>query len=88
MEPISFSVGGRPGVNMGDALRKACVGLDGQGDPVLQDSGGAISCRFLVGLSLVLSKTFRLDVIQSSLGTQPTVVRARYDRCISCAVTY
>jgi hypothetical protein len=49
-EPVSFSVNGRLGVNMGDALRKAFAGLDGRDDPVLQNAAGAISCRFLVGL--------------------------------------
>ena len=50
LNPISFSVDGRPGVNMGEALRKACADLDGWDDPVLMDAAGAISCRLLVGL--------------------------------------
>lgn len=49
-DPISFNVDGHPGINMGDALRKMFTGLDGRDDPVLRDAGGAISCRFLVGL--------------------------------------
>ena len=48
-EPVFFSTGGRPGVNLRDALRKKFNDLDGQDDPVLQDSAGAISCRLLVG---------------------------------------
>ena len=50
-EPISFHVNGRPGINMGDALRKVFAGLDGRDDPALQDPPGTISCRLLVGLS-------------------------------------
>ncbi|KAF9643436.1 hypothetical protein BDM02DRAFT_3123468 [Thelephora ganbajun] len=46
-ESIYFSTNGRPGINLGDALRKKYAGLDGQGDPMLQDSAGAISCRLL-----------------------------------------
>ena len=49
LEPISFSMNGRPGINMGDALRKAFTGLDGRDEPVLPDAAGAISCRLLVG---------------------------------------
>jgi len=47
LEPISFSVDGRPGVNMGDALQKKFENLDGRDDPMLQNTSGAISCRFL-----------------------------------------
>jgi len=50
-ECISFGVNGRPGVNMGDALRKRFTGLDGRDDPVLRDAGKVISCRFSVRLS-------------------------------------
>jgi hypothetical protein len=50
LEPISFSMNGRPGINMGAALRKIYAGLDGRDDPVLQGASGAISCRLLVGL--------------------------------------
>lgn len=53
LEPVSFSVGDRQGINMGDALRKIYVGLNGRDDPVLQDTAGATSCRFLVGPSVV-----------------------------------
>lgn len=49
-EPISFIVNSRPGINMGDALRKTFTGLDGRDDPVLQEAAGAISCRLLVCL--------------------------------------
>ena len=49
--PISFSVNGFPGVNMGDAFHNTYTGLDGRDDLVLQDAGGAISCRLLVRLS-------------------------------------
>ena len=49
-EPIPFSVNGRPGINMGDALRKKFTGLDGWDDPVLQEAASAISCRLLVSL--------------------------------------
>lgn len=49
-EPTSFSVNGRPGVNMRDALRKEFTGFDGRDDPVLQGAASAISCRLLVGL--------------------------------------
>ena len=48
LEPIPFSTGGRPGVNLGDALRKKFTDLDGQDDPMLQDVAGAILCRLLV----------------------------------------
>jgi len=47
LESVSFSVGGRPGINLGDALHKTFEGLDNRDDPVLQDASGAISCRFL-----------------------------------------
>jgi len=48
LESILFSVNGRPGVNMGDALRKVFTGLDGRDDLVLQDASSAISCRLSV----------------------------------------
>ena len=48
LQPIFFSVGGRPGVNIREALRKEFENLDGRDGPVLQDTSGAISCRFLV----------------------------------------
>ena len=50
-EPIPFTVSGRPGLNMGDALCKRFMGLEGRDDLVLQDVGNAISCRLLVRLS-------------------------------------
>jgi len=53
LEPVSFIMGDRQGINMGDALRKIYVGLNDRDDPVLQDTAGAISCRFLVGSSVV-----------------------------------
>lgn len=51
LEPISFSVNGRPGVNMGDALHRRFTGLDGRDDLILQDAGDVISCRLSVRLS-------------------------------------
>ena len=48
---ISFEVNGRPGMNMGDALRKRFMGLDGRDDLVLQDANRAVSCRLSVRLS-------------------------------------
>ena len=60
LKPISFSVGGRPGVNIREALRKEFENLDGRDDPVLQDSSGAISCRFMV-IPSVPHESFRVD---------------------------
>ena len=48
--PIHFHVNGRPGLNIGNALRKNFQGLEGRDDLVLQDAGRAISCRLLVRL--------------------------------------
>ena len=82
-EPISFSVNGRPGINMGDALRKSFAELDGRDDPVLQDAQGAISCRLLVSCGSPLGRqTTGVYLIPSSLGIQPTAVRPRYVRQI------
>jgi len=50
-EFISFGVNGSPGMNMGDALRKRFMGLDGRDDLVLQGANRAISCRLSVRLS-------------------------------------
>ena len=50
LAPIFFSVNGRPGINLGDALRKTSTGLDGRDDPVLQEATSTISCRLLVRL--------------------------------------
>ena len=47
LESIFFQVNGSPGVNMGDALRKKFVGLEGRDDLVLHGTK-AISCRFSV----------------------------------------
>ena len=47
-EPILFHVNGRPGVNMGDALRNEFTGLDGRDDPMFQDGVDAFSCRLMV----------------------------------------
>jgi hypothetical protein len=44
---VSFSVDGRPGINLRDALHKTFTGLDDRDDAVLTDSAGAISCRLL-----------------------------------------
>ena len=49
-KPIYFSVDGRPGINMGDALRERFTGLDGRDDLMLQDASSAISCRLSVRL--------------------------------------
>lgn len=51
LESIHFSVNGRPGVNVEDALRRRFTYLDGGNDPVLLDAGPAISCRLSVRLS-------------------------------------
>ena len=51
LEDISFRVNGRPGVNMGDALRKRVAGLDGQDELVLQGASSVVSCRLSVCLS-------------------------------------
>ena len=47
-EPILFHVNGRPGVNMGDALRKEFAGLDGRDDLMFQGGVNAFSCRLMV----------------------------------------
>lgn len=70
LEPVSFGVGGRPGINLGNALRKRFEGLDGRDDPVLQDAAGAISCRFLVGLS-VFHKIFGVDSVHPQFPGYP-----------------
>jgi len=64
-DPIPFSVNGRPGINVGDALRKEFTGLDGQDDPVLDEAAGAISCRLLV--SLLRSSVRPLELIPSQV---------------------
>jgi len=51
LEPISFSVQGHPGMNLGDALRQSFTGLDGRDDLILQGAPESISCRLLVGFS-------------------------------------
>ena len=51
-EDISFGVNGRPGMNMGDALRERFAGLDGQDELVLQGASNVISCRLSVRSSL------------------------------------
>jgi len=48
-DPISFSINGRRGINLGDALSQKFEGLDGRDDPVLEGASGPISCRLLVG---------------------------------------
>ena len=74
LEPIHFSVNGRRGINMGDALRKMFTGLDGRDDLVLQDASSAISCRLLVCSPRYLSPRARTDeAISSSPGTHLTV---------------
>ena len=47
-ESISFEVKGRPGINMGDALRREFAGLHGRDDSMSLGVGDAITCRFLV----------------------------------------
>ena len=69
-EPISFSVDGRPGLNLGDALRREFEGLDGRDDRVLQDAAGAISCRFLVGSS-GFHKLFGIDSVHPQFPGYP-----------------
>ena len=66
LESISFSVDGRPGINIGDALRKTFTGLDGRDDPVLTDAAGAISCRLLVRLPLYSTRSLELIPSQVS----------------------
>ena len=48
---IFFEVNGRPGMNVGDALRKRFTDLVGRDDLVLQNAGNVISCRLSVCLS-------------------------------------
>ena len=60
-EPILFHVSGRPGVNMGDALRKEFTGLDGRDDPMFQDGVDAFSCRLVVRLMRQLPPPMRID---------------------------
>lgn len=56
-EPILFHANGRPGVNMGDALRKTFTWFDGRDDPMFQDPGDSFSCRLLVRSSRQLPPT-------------------------------
>ena len=51
LEPMFFTTHGRPGVNLGDALRKELADLDDQDDPMLEGAAGAISLRLKVGFS-------------------------------------
>jgi len=71
LKPVSFGVGGRPGVNLGNALRKEFVGLDGRDEPVLQDAAGAISCRLLVGSSSIYHKIAGVDSIRPQFPGYP-----------------
>lgn len=71
LKSVSFSVRGRLGINLGDALRKTFEGLDSRDDPVLQDASGAISCRFMVGLSSVGHKIARVDLIHPQFPGYP-----------------
>lgn len=61
LKSISFSVNGRLGVNMGNALRKRFTDLDGRDDLVLQDASRAISCRSSVRSSRYLPPRVRVD---------------------------
>ena len=77
IEPISFVVNCRKGMNMGDALRRRYTGLDGRGDQVLQDvGGGVISLEFLVCLSPSISHTnsLRLEFPGYPPNSSPTVI--------------
>ena len=70
LDPVSFSVVGLPGINMGDALRKQFTGLDGRDKPVLNDANAAIACRLLVWLLPHSPPLISADVVSSSPGTQ------------------
>ena len=75
-EPILFHVDGRPGVNMGDALRNVFTGLDGRDDPIFQDAGKSFSCRLMVRSLRQLPPPRRTDgPVRSSPGTRSTVNR-------------
>jgi len=63
-ESINFNVNGRPGVNVGDILRKEFTGLDGRDDPVLREAASAISCRLLVCLPLFSTRPLELTPSQ------------------------
>ena len=64
---------------MGDALRKAFKNLDGRDDPVLQDTSGAISCRFLVTSSVSRNALVLTPSVHSSPVILPTVALVRYN---------
>ena len=81
-EPVSFSVCGRPGINLGAALRGDLENLDGLDDPVLHGASGAISCRFLVISFVSYFCTELTAFVYSSLVIQSTVVFFRYDFCV------
>ena len=77
---------------MGDALRKTFTGLDGRDNPVLQGAAGAISCRFLVGLSWSLIRPpirpLELTPIASFPGIRLIAARVRYVRRTNHAARY
>jgi len=60
---ISFSVNGRPGVNMGNALRKVFMDLDGRDGLVLQEASRIVSCRLSVCSSRHLPPCVRVDEV-------------------------
>ena len=71
-ECISFGVNGRPGMNVGDALRKRFTDLDGRDELVLQDANRAISCRFSVRFHDSLCLKRELTSPRSSPDIPPT----------------
>ena len=73
-EPILFYVNGRPGVNMGDALRNAFIGFDGRDDLMFRDAGVSFSCRLLVRSLCQPPPPVRIDgPVNSSRDTHSTV---------------
>ena len=64
---------------MGDALQKKFENLDGRDDPMLQNTSGAISCRFLVSSSVSCEGFGLTPSVHSSPAIRQTVARARYD---------
>ena len=48
LQGVNFSAEGIPGFNMQRALDRDFTGLDGAGDPVLEDAKGPITCRLSV----------------------------------------
>ena len=86
-ECIYFGVNGHLGMNMGDALQRRLMNLDGRDEPVLRDGGSAISCRFLVRLLWSLLSRIGADTVSSSLDTL-AAVHIRYGAHSGRAVTH